>query len=218
MWKMRLGNGGIIAYPCHKDMRTRSNPSLLCLLLLSLLTWSFSAPREMPLRFEIIRGGGVIGEVRAQRQETSDRIRYHVTSHAVFRVLLEQQVRTTMDAVYLEGRLASCHATLRVNESLRDSSLMRTSAERCFVHPSTTFTCQRNTEWTTARMYFEEPVGQDRIFVESLLKEAELSHTGPGTYLLRFPDGKENRYVYRDGLLREVHARRPLVDLVFRRL
>jgi hypothetical protein len=66
-------------------------------------------------------------------------------------------------------------------------------------------------------MYFEEPIGQQRIFVESVLRYCPLQHLGGGEYRLTLPDDKVNRYVYKDGRLEEIHVDRNFFDLVFKR-
>lgn len=105
-----------------------------------------------------------------------------------------------------------------LNDALRDSSHMARGASECFVHPEAPFTCERTTQWTTARMYFEEPIGQALIFVESALKDLPLQRTGDGTYTLTLSSNTENHYVYRGGVLQEIHIKRPMVGLVFKRI
>ncbi|MEX1132245.1 MAG: hypothetical protein WEC15_03390, partial [Flavobacteriales bacterium] len=61
------------------------------------------------------------------------------------------------------------------------------------------------------------PEKEDFIFVEGALRALALERLGKGQYLITFPNGNSNRYVYRAGLLYEIHVQRPLVNLVFRR-
>ena len=80
------------------------------------------------------------------------------------------------------------------------------------------FLCERATQWTTSRLYFEEPAGQSIVFVESVLKDCPLICSAPNTYTLTFPNGNVNRYVYKGGSLQEIHVERTFLDLVFRRV
>lgn len=68
-----------------------------------------------------------------------------------------------------------------------------------------------------ARMYFEEPIGRKTIFIESVMDHGALRASAPGEYILTFPDGAVNRYVYRGGTLREIHVDRTFLDLLFKR-
>ncbi len=89
---------------------------------------------------------------------------------------------------------------------------------RCYVHPEQLEQCSSKGEWTTARMYFEEPVNATQIYVESVLRSCPLISSGPGKYTLTFPNDTKNHYVYKNGVLQEVQVIRPLFDLVFRKV
>ncbi len=168
-------------------------------------------------RFQVLKADAVIGHVIASRQALPNGELFAMVSHCEVNVVWKQVIRTALRTEYANGQLTSCHTSLRVNDALRDSSSMVHGADACFVHPDAAFSCQRSTQWTTSRLYFQEPVGQPVIFVESVLRDCPLVLTAPGTYTLTFPNGHTNRYVYRDGVLHEIQVRRPLMDLVFRR-
>lgn len=167
--------------------------------------------------FDILRGNKVLGHVSALMSEKAGHTRYVMTSSSEFSLGWKQQVHTAVGTDYQNGELMACYTRVQVNKSLRDSSHMARGADRCFVYPEQSFTCVRATQWTTARMYFEEPVGQDHIFVESQLRDLPLRHLGNGVYVLTFPDKKQNHYHYAGGLLQEIHVDRGLFTLIFRR-
>jgi hypothetical protein len=66
-------------------------------------------------------------------------------------------------------------------------------------------------------MYFEEPVGQSTVFVESVMRDCPLTRTAEGVYVLSMPGKKFNIYRYKDGLLQAVEVDRMFVKLVFKR-
>ena len=167
--------------------------------------------------FHVLRSDEVIGHVVATRQALPNGEAYSMESHCELEVIWKQVVRTALRTEYTNGELSACHTSVRVNGSVRDSSSMVRGRADCYVHPDAPFDCARRTHWTTSRLYFEEPVGQTIIFVESVLQDCRLERSAPGTYTLTFPNGHENHYVYRDGLLQEIRVERPLLDLVFRR-
>jgi hypothetical protein len=169
-------------------------------------------------RFDILRGTKVLGQVFAFKTDVATRTLYRMSSYAEFNLAWKQTIRTTMATEYHNGQLSTCYSTVSVNNTVRDSSHMAKGSDRCYVHPELPFTCERSTQWTTARMYFEEPIGQDHIFVESALQDLPLRRTGDGKYILTFPNGNVNTYIYRSGVLEEIHVKRPLVGLVFRRV
>lgn len=201
----------------HRD-RLRSAVLLSVLFLLAPMAHANGpTTTSRSILFDILRGNKVLGHVTALMSERAGHTRYRMTSTSEFSLGWKQQVHTIVDTEYLNGELMACHSSIQVNRSLRDSSHMARGADRCYVHPEQAFLCERATQWTTARMYFEEPVGQDHIFVESQLRDLPLQRIGAGIYTLTFPDGKQNRYHYAEGLLREIHVDRGFFTLVFRR-
>lgn len=169
--------------------------------------------------FDILKGGEVVGSVAASRTTTGDRTLYVMTSYSVMNVIWKQTVTSAMFTEYSGGTLRACMSSIHVNGAVRDSSHMTTDADglRCHVYPRPVFRRAEALPWTTARMYYEEPVGQESVFVESVLAPCSLRVVSPGNYLLTFPNGAESRYVYAQGQLQEIHVDRLFIDLLFRR-
>ena len=169
-------------------------------------------------RFHIERGSKVIGQVLALKHSVGERTNYVMTSRAEISLAWKHVVNTHGTTEYRNNEIFACGTVVSVNDALRDSSHMARGSDRCFVYPEVPFSCDRTTDWTTARMYFEEPLHQKQIFVESALRTLVLQPQGDGRYLLSFPNGNTNLYLYKGGKLQEVHVKRPLVNLVFRRI
>jgi hypothetical protein len=179
----------------------------------------FSICCAQPSTFHIIKGDQVVGQVKVDRHVQGDRTLYSMTSRSKVVVLWPQHIRTAVMTEYRGGRLNACHSAVSVNEEVRDSSCMRMVNGRSqgYIHPGRSVATHNNNPWTTARMYYEEPVGQARIYVESVLSEQPLVCISPGVYELQLPDGDVNRYIYRNGVLHEIIVDRTFFDLVFRR-
>lgn len=193
--------------------RTRLLP--LALLLLA----GAGRLHAQQLEYDIVKGNKVIGRIAAIKQERHERTFYAMTSFAQIDLVVRKVVRTSLITEYEHGRLNFCHSSVRVNDHLRDSSHMalRDGQWLRYVHPGPAEAKRDTATWTTARMYFEEPVGRPTIYVESVLAHCALLPMGPGRYRLVLPDKSENQYLYRDGVLQEVRVDRTLVHLVFRR-
>lgn len=170
-------------------------------------------------RFDIWKGRDIVGSILVKRRIDGDRTHYVMSSFSEFDILWKQQVRSLVSTEYMDGGMARCHSHVTVNGTVRDSSHfhLKQDTATCYVHPDEHFVHEGRVEWTTARMYYEEPVGQPLIFVESVLHDCRLQQTGPGTYRLHLPDGKVNNYTYRNGRLEEVHVDRNFFELVFKR-
>jgi hypothetical protein len=203
------------------NLRSRSIPCMTAdrqwavLLALALCSVCLAQPST----FHIIKGDEVVGQVKVDRHVQGDRTLYSMTSRSKVVVLWPQHIRTAVMTEYRGGRLNACHSAVSVNEEVRDSSCMRMVNGRSqgYIHPGRSVATHNNNPWTTARMYYEEPVGQAHIYVESVLSDRPLVCTSPGVYELQLPDGDVNRYIYRNGVLHEIIVDRTFFDLVFRR-
>lgn len=171
------------------------------------------------VRFTVLKGGDPVGSIRAARSISGEHTSYLITSSSVLWMIWKQEVETSMTAEYSGNHLSSSQYTLLLNGKMRDSSRMAatSSGKWAYVHPNATAPYRSTTQWTTSRLYFEEPVGQSAIMVESVLRDCPLRHTGPGIYELTLPNNDRNRYIYLGGRLMEVQAERLLISLVFRR-
>lgn len=169
--------------------------------------------------FGIWKGEERVGSVFIQRMIVGPRTKYAMTSLSNVRVVWPQEIRTSVTADYENGELVTCRSSLHVNDALRDSSHMWTweGMKKAYVHPGRSSVQDSVTTWTTSRMYYEEPLGQKLVYVESVLVHCPLERIGEGLYRLTLPNGNVNRYVYKQGVLHEVHVDRALFDLVFRR-
>lgn len=170
--------------------------------------------------FHILKGDKVLGRIDALRVVKGDRVSYSMISLSSFNLVWDQEVRTVARTTYVAGRVADCLTTVHVNDDLRDSSVMRTVAGRGLyvVHPRSVYSAALPANpWTTARMYYEEPVGQDSVFVESELIDCAVVRIADGEYMLMLPNKERNHYIYRNGRLQEIRVDRGWLELVFRR-
>ena len=171
------------------------------------------------LGFTIWKGDAIVGGITALRKHAGENAIYVVSSYSEIDIVMKQVVRSTMGMEYRAGRPHSCFTSFHLNGTLRDSSNMRAYGNglACFIHPKERFSITRTPAWSTSRMFFEEPVGQRSIFVESVLRECVMRRLGEGQYRLELPGNRSNTYRYVGGALQEVEVDRPLMKLVFRR-
>ncbi len=187
-------------------------------LLSLLLSFALGVVGQESL-FKIFKGDTEVGTIQAYRSTHKGRTSYVIVSHAEIQMVWKQVVRTTMFAEYEGGLLKKCLSTVNLNGNMRDSSNLSThkGEKWAYVHPRSTYRFYSTNQWTTSRMYYEEPIGLSSILVESVLQECPIRHTGPGKYEVILPNKDRNRYTYVNGRLMEVHVDRLLVNLVFRR-
>lgn len=184
------------------------------------LSVTVPAASAQSCEFAVLKGGDRVGTVFVDRIVAGNTTRYTMTSLSQLTILFTQVVRTTMASEYINGALAKCYSILHLNDALRDSSTMITHQGRTvgYVHPGKFVRTPCTNTWTTARMYYEEPVGQQAIYVESVLEDCPLERIGDGIYRLSLPGRNKSLYVYRGGVLQEIRVDRTLLNLTFRRV
>lgn len=171
--------------------------------------------------FQILHKGKVLGNIDVLRSSQGDSVTYSMVSRANFTFLWEREVSTVTRTLYVAGRVTNCLTTVHEGDALRDSSAMRAigSSGLYVVHPRQVYAAELpKNPWTSTRLYYEEPVGQSRVFVESELKDCALERIAPGEYVLQLPNKEKNHYVYRNGRLHEIRVDRGWFGLVFRRV
>lgn len=186
----------------------------------SLALGTCCAVEAQPSIFTIHVNDDVVGQVRVSRGMVGTRMIYSMVSLSEVMVVWPQVIRTSMITEYAGERITACKSSVHVNGSVRDSSHMRVhpTGLEGFVHPKRVVNEPCTNSWSTARMYYEEPVGQSRIYVESVLDDCVLEALGGGRYKLTMPDKKVNFYTYRAGVLQEILVDRTFFDLVFKRV
>lgn len=169
--------------------------------------------------FTVHKGNEIVGHIVSMKSMQDERTTYIITSYSKFNVVFDQTVETQLVAQYSDTLLVSCYSITKLNDKVRDSSHLILKDERSmrYVHPGPLRSMELPQAWTTARMYYEEPLGRTSIFVESEMKDCPLVATGEGRYTLTMSGGKVNHYLYKEGVLHEILVDRGLLDLVFRR-
>jgi len=171
--------------------------------------------------FHILHNDKVLGTIDVLRLHEGDRVTYSMISHSTYTMVWKKEIHTVARTQYVGDAVTNCLTTVHVGGELRDSSAMRAIGGRGLyvVHPDKVYSADLpKNPWTTARMYYDEPVGQDSVFVESELSECSVERIAPGEYILKLPNKEKNHYVYRDGLLQEIRVDRGWFGLVFRRV
>ena len=106
-----------------------------------------------------------------------------------------------------------------MNNDLEDSSSINLDQNKynCYRYPDDRFALN-STEllFTTAKLYFHEPVGIQRIYSERFLQYCSLEPKGNHKYKLNLPNGRVNYYTYGDDKLVEILVDRTWFNLEIR--
>ncbi|GJM29126.1 MAG: hypothetical protein DHS20C17_17610 [Cyclobacteriaceae bacterium] len=167
------------------------------------------------------RGGKEIGEISASLEESSYTETYTILSDVSFRILWKQYRRKTSNLVVYQGEsMKTSYCGVYMNNDLQDSTAMHKeqNSYRVFKYPDGRYQLD-NTElnFSTAKLYFQEPVGVQNVYSERFLQQCRLEAQGNHRYKLHLPDNKKNYYTYKDRQLVAVSIERTWFNLEFRK-
>lgn len=116
-------------------------------------------------------------------------------------------MKTSRSGVYMNNDLQDSTA---LNQQLNSYNVYRYPNERYKIDSV-------DMGFTTAKLYFKEPVGINEVYSERFLQYCPLEVVGGHKYKLNLPDGKTNYYRYEDQKLVEVSVDRTWFNLEIRK-
>lgn len=170
------------------------------------------------LNYDIYRGDSKIGTIDATRNADGAHEEFNVIADVTFRVVFKYNRQTKLEVSYQEDRLNASTSKTVMNEELKELSKLEQTGNhyKCFKHPDESFELQSPIHFTAVKLYFEEPVGIDKVFSESFLAYCDLQNMGDHRYKLTLPGKRVNYYTYKDNKLVHVTIDRTWFDLTFR--
>jgi len=192
-----------------------------CILVLVLISSYHSALYAQEHRYSVHRSGKEIGEISATLTETMHTKTYKILSDVSFKILWRQYHRRTSNLVVYQGEsMKTSHCGVYMNNDLQDSTTMYKEQDsyRVYKHPDDQYLLDNtDLQFTTAKLYFHEPVGIQQVYSERFLQQCRLELQGDHTYKLHLPDNKANYYTYKDRQLVAVSVERTWFNLEFRK-
>ena len=146
---------------------------------------------------------------------------YKILSKVSFRILWKHYHRRTNNLVIYQGEsMKTSYSGVYMNDNLEDSTTLNQELTnyRVFKYPEDRYILYgADLRFTTAKLYFQEPVGIQKVYSERFLQYCPLEVQGDHKYKLYLPDNKVNYYTYKDKELVEVSIDRTWFNLEFRR-
>ena len=192
-----------------------------CILVLIFVISHMSVLSGQQHRYSVHRGGKEIGEISASLKETMYTKTYQILSDVSFKVLWKKYNRRTSNlVVYQEESVKTSHCGVYMNEDLQDSTTMDKvrNSYRVFKYPGDHYMLDNiELDFTTAKLYFQEPVGIENVYSERFLQSCRLEDQGDHTYNLHLPDNQAHSSTSQDRQLVAVSIERTWFNLEFRR-
>lgn len=187
--------------------------------LILILLLNFFLSRAQTYRYTIHHGDDEIGEITASHTSSGPESHFKITSTAVFKVLWKYNRKTSMAVRYKNGVLEYSSSEVFMNDELEERCQIKKNREvyDCRKQPGDSFQIKSPIVFSSARLYFEEPIGVEAIFLESYLAFCPLEPMGNHKYKLTLPGEKVNYYTYENEILKEIFVERSWFDIIFRK-
>ena len=188
-----------------------------------LLCCSFSPP-EGPapgrLRYSVLKDGKEIGKIVASRTVQGQKVVYLVQTDMNVKLILTQKVNYTSRSVYEQGRLIHSVAQSYVNGRLHQSCTTTFANNSYQIETNKgNWNHGRPIQYSGTLLYFREPGQIVQVFSEMSGQNNTVKRTSDHAYVLTDSRSKkQNKYLYKSGILEHATINHTLLDLEIQRI
>ncbi len=195
--------------------------SLLCFVFISSLF--FAQAQKTALTFEVVFKKDKIGTVHAVQEKTGNKIINDLSTNTDAKVfMVSVHVESEVNLIKENGTLVKGTAYRHANRGSEDvHAKVSKLAEK-------TYQAEKNGKVTKIEnkligfcvvdLFFQEPVGLNKIFSNMYADFMNIKILGAGKYQVVAPDKKTTVYSYQNGQLMTVESDTPLGKVVSRRI
>lgn len=188
---------------------------VLVLLLTAFLTGQTVFAQK--LQYDVILMGKKIGEMSLSKSYGEHGERYIMNSESSAKVLfVKQDSKVNFDVLYKGGSMIK---SLYVSEKKDDNIITKVNKENNLYKVSYNNQAshvKENIVFSSILLYFKEPIGINRVFVERIGDFLPLKKTAPGEYEYLQPDGTRSIFRYSQGKLKEIELKRSMGSVYIR--
>lgn len=169
------------------------------------------------LQYEVFLMGKKIGEMNLSKSNGEHGERYLMNSESSAKVLfVKQDSKVNFDVLYKGGTMIK---SLYVSEKKDDNVITKVNRENSIykvLYNDKASHVKEHIAFSSILLYFKEPVGVNKVFVERIGDFLPLKKTAPGVYEYLQPDGTRSIYRYHQGVLKEVELKRSMGSVYIR--
>lgn len=171
-----------------------------------LMTLSVNAQE---LSYDVMLLGKKIGTTTISKMVENGGERYKLFSQSTAKVLFVKQSSEVLFDVFYQGGhlLSSLYKIVKDDENL--TTTVKKSAQQYHVKSgSAQHTLSSPVSISSIHLYFKEPVGVSKVFLERIGNFVPITKLATGVYEYTLPDGVKNIYRYKSGKLYEVEIKK----------
>ena len=194
-------------------MFQRTYPFLFAVLL----SWSIVAQNHT---YDIISKKDTLGILQVSKLMQGEHLVYYYHVDMKVKLLMNVHMKYTIKATYDNSRLLSANVDNIINEKSHHSSQMKwqNSSYILTIKNKKPQKLEEEITYSGIRLFFDEPLGVDKVFSEYTTKNGQLTKIDNGIYELTLHNGKKNRYFYKNEELVKATIYNSLIkfDLILR--
>ena len=168
-------------------------------------------------KYDVILLGKKIGDMTLSRLDQGDAERYLINSESQAKVLfVKQHSEVKFDVLFKSGILEKSHYSSVKKDDNIVTNVNRNTQGYSINSNNKHSNIKDRISYSSVLLYFKEPVGISKIFVERIGDFLPLKKTAQGVYEYLQPDGTRSIYRYLKGKLAEVELKRGMGSVFIR--
>ncbi len=171
------------------------------------------------INFDVLLFGKKVGYLKLTRAIKGDTVNYLMQGHSKAKILwMEYDDVSHYEAKYKGDKILYCKYREDMNGKLKHfTELVFNGKDYAATTKSGTRNFQPEHIPSLLWMYYNEPVGVKKIFMEAQLFHTPLTQKNPGHYMFKNNEGHSNEYIYKNGELNELIFETPLATVRMKR-
>ena len=169
-------------------------------------------------KYEVILLNKKIGDLNVSKTNSNGTERYLLNSESMAKVLfMKQSSKINFDVLFNSGSLVkSLYIIEKDDEHIRtqvhkEDNLYKVNSN------NTMSSLKENIRFSSVMLYFKEPVGVSKVFIERIGGFVTITKSAANQYEYQQPDGTKCIYRYQSGVLKELEIKRSMGSIYIRK-
>ena len=169
------------------------------------------------LTYTVMHDKKPVGQINISRTTQNDITTIKFESHVTVNMLVSIKVYDKMDVVFKGNQMITSYLYRTLNGRVRVKNAAMWNGK---LYTQTDKDDEKSSishliYFTTASLYFHEPVGHHHVYSEKFQKMIPVKNVGAKRYLLELPNGNKAYYSYHNGICSLVEAETDWANLQF---
>ena len=189
---------------------------IFLLLTLPLGSW-IPIPKLNTLKYDILISDNKVGELRAIKNERSGWSTYSIQTNLSFRVFEPYDINYQLSSSYKGTVMMETSMKNIVNGTVENNVHLKWDGTKYNGYNNNEkISILQKIYHSTARLYFHEPVGVDKVFSEKFVVFQALKANRKNEYILNLEDGNKSKYTYLKGICTEISTNKGLFKITIK--